>query len=466
MAEQTGECCSDTATVVRPPFSELRGRQRQRGLQIFDGVQDPIPGEITDDDDLQKVFADFKLVPYAARQGATGHKLLYWYLMLAKLSPMHAACIQKTKKYVVGGRARFVRAEDPEYDTGEEAQPLTAAESRAYKEAIDRNVVFDGGIKKFHQRLLWQLKATGNAWGELAVSKVNGEARAVLKVHRTTDVLYLKTEPGEPRQVATSPVWTWEYAKKHPPKLVPLAPNFTSDSDGTVRTMFHLTEGDAKWYGRPDSEGADLQKYREVQDSVYLIRQSAGNFVGQLIIEVEDDDPGASPAIDEDDAKRSGFGSFADRMTQNYTHKGEDPQTVMVTARPAGSRPMFVFQVKPNTNESWYKVTGEMAEQKILRAHGLTLRFMGFDASNGFSTDAFVADYVMNVEPVLNELRSKLMAFTNGILSVAWELIGLPDMNQYSVTFESPIRGQIEAYKGAQQPQKTNDGRQSTDNAV
>lgn len=465
MANLNGECCDDTATVVRPPFSDLRGGRKKRGLQIFDGVQDPIPGEITDDEDLQKVFAGLKLVPYATRQGATGHKLLYWHLMLAKLSPMHAACIQKVKKYIVGGRAKFIRAEDPEYDIEEEDKPMTTAESKAYKEAISKNIVFEGGIKSFHQRLLWQLKATGNCWAELAVSKVNGETRAVLKVRRTTDVLYLKTSADEPRQVAISPVWQWEYVKKNPPKVVPLAPNFISDTDGTVRTMFHLTEGDAKWYGRPDSEGADLQKYREVQDSVYLIRQSAGNFVGQLIIEVEDDDPGASPAIDDEDAKRSGFSSFADRMTENYTHKGEDPQTVMVTARPAGSRPMFVFQVKPNTNESWYKVTGEMAEQKILRAHGLTLRFMGFDASNGFSTDAFVADYVMNVEPVLNELRSKLMTFTNGILSTAWDLLGLSEMNQYSVTFESPIGSQIEMYKNAQN-QPVNDGKQSTDNTL
>lgn len=90
---------------------------------------------------------------------------------------------------------------------------------------------------------------------------------------------------------------------------------------------------------------------------------------------------------------------------------------------------------------------------------------MGFDASNGFSTDAFVADYVMNVEPVLNELRSKLMTFTNGILSTAWDLLGLSEMNQYSVTFESPIGSQIEMFKNAQN-QPVNDGKQGTDNTL
>ena len=178
-----------------------------------------------------------------------------------------------------------------------------------------------------------------------------------------------------------------------------------------------------------------------------MIRQSAGNFVGQLIIEVEDDDPTNNPAINDDDAKRAGFDSFVDRMEENYTNKGDDPSSVIVTARPAGGRPMFVFQVKPNTNENWYKVTGEMNEQRILRAHGLTLRFMGFDASTGFSSDTFIADYVMNVEPVLNEKRNTLMSFVNKILTAIWETAGREELNQYALNFRSPIASQIEQFK-------------------
>jgi hypothetical protein len=134
-------------------------------------------------------------------------------------------------------------------------------------------------------------------------------------------------------------------------------------------------------------------------------------------------------------------------MEDNYTNKGDDPSSVIITARPNGGRPMFVFQIKPNTNENWYKVTGEMSEQRILRAYGLTLRFMGFDASTGFSSDTFIADYVMNVEPVLNEKRNTLMNFTNGILTIIWDIAGLSELNQYSLNFKSPIASQIEQFK-------------------
>lgn len=449
-----GGCCDDATTQVKPPFDELRRRRKSKGLRLFE-LENPIPAEITDSKDLQKMFDEFRLVPFATRDKRTGHALLYWYLMLAQLSPMNAACIEKVKKYVVGSKPFIERSEDPEFDTGEERQTATTAESVRYRDALNEFVIFQGGNRKFHQNLQWSYDATGNAYVEASYSEVNGQIRFSLKYRKTTEVLYVATEPGEMRQVAISKVWRYDYLKKYPPMILPVSDAakgaegavWAEGEDGVFRTIYHLKAGQNDWYGRPESEGADLYKYREVQDSIYVIRQSAGNFVGQLIIEVEDDDPTNNPAINDDEAKRAGFDSFVERMEQNYTNKGEDPASVIITARPSGGRPMFVFQIKPNTNENWYKVTGEMSEQRILRAHGLTLRFMGFDASTGFSSDTFIADYVMNVEPVLNEKRNTLMNFTNGILTAIWAIAGREEMNEFSLNFKSPITSQIEQFK-------------------
>lgn len=53
---------------------------------------------------------------------------------------------------------------------------------------------------------------------------------------------------------------------------------------------------------------------------------------------------------------------------------------------------------------------------------------MAFDVAGGLATDAFVADYVMNVEPTINETRIKLMTFTNKMLSYVWEFAGRPQI--------------------------------------
>lgn len=448
-------CCDESPTRVETPFSELRRGRKTKGLKLFE-LENPIPTEITDSDEIQKVFSEFRLVPFATREKKTGHALLNWYLMLAQLSPMNAACIEKVKKYVVGSKAIIERAEDSDFETGEDRGQVSPAESVKYRDTLNEIVKFQGGIRKFHQNLQWSYDATGNAYVEASYSEINGEFRFDLKYRKTSEVLYKVTKPGEIRVAAVSPIWTYDYLKKNPPALIPVSDLdrndtvWTRDENGVFRTIFHLKAGQNAWYGRPESEGADLYKYREVQDSIYVIRQSAGNFVGQLIIEVEDDDPTNNPAINDEDAQRAGFDSFVERMEENYTNKGDDPSSVIVTSRPAGGKPMFVFQVKPNTRENWYKVTGEMNEQRILRAHGLTLRFMGFDASTGFSSDTFIADYVMNVEPVLNEKRNTLMGFTNKILTAIWKITGRMEMNAFSLTFKSPIASQIEQFKTIQ----------------
>lgn len=455
-------CCDDTAAKpATHPFAKSRERG-WTGLKVTE-LKNPIPGEIEDDTELEKVWEDHKLVPYSD----SGYSLLLWYLILAKLSPTHAACIQKMKTYAIGSRAFFKRAEDPEYDLGEDLNPLSSNESKQFKDTLAEFVTFEGGIRAFCKKVLWQLKVTGNAFIEMSWSVTNGVYRFNIKAHKTTEVIYKYTKPGEMRVVAISPVWSSEYLKKFPPRLVPVSektvsgidrPFSVKSEDGVERTVFHLKSGDNKWYGRPDSEGSDLYKYMEVQDSIYLIKQMAADLVGKMIIEVEDDDPDANPAIDNEGAQKAGFNSFADRMEQNYTQKGDDPSAIFVTARPIGSRPMFVYQIQPNTNENWFKVGGEIKEQKVLRSHGLTLRFMGFDVSTGFSSETFIADYVLNVEPVINALRADVLNFVNLILGEVWKKIGREELNQISVWFRSPIESQIEQFK------KMSDGSTNADN--
>jgi hypothetical protein len=137
---------------------------------------------------------------------------------------------------------------------------------------------------------------------------------------------------------------------------------------------------------------------------------------------------------------------------------------VLISERPYGSGEMFVFQVKPNTNENWYEVTGDIAMGHITRAHGVTPRFIGKEASNGFSENAFLMDYLTNVEPTINSLREKITDFTNGILNVGWDVLGMQDMKNYSITFDNPIQGMIDAFRTQQTG--TIQNTQSNDNGV
>ena len=443
--------CCDEDPIVKVPLDELRGKRSGSKTKFTNlvNITNPIPGEIEDDSKISKFFSEYKLVPYAGSDNKTGQSLLLWELMLAQLSETANACIRKTTAYVIGSRAKFVRAEDPEYDPGTETTEMTASESATYEQALKERVEFSGGVRKFHKNVSNSYQKTGDAFVELVIAEFEGQKKAVVKNIKRTHAMYKLTKKDAPRVLAISPVWTSEYLKENAPRLVPIYPLFVKGENGEIRTVFLLKAGEGNWYGRPESSGSDLYKYQEAQDAIYKIKQASANFLGQIIIEVEDDGED-NPGIDNEDAQKAGFDSFADRMEYNYTHKSEDPSGVIVTSRPYGSKPMFVFQIKPNTNENWYKVNSEISEQKILRSYNLSLRFMGFDASNGFSQEAFISDYVMNVEPVIKEMRATIMGFTNGILTAIWKEIGMEQLNDFSITFESPISKSVKEYKDAQ----------------
>lgn len=430
-------CCDETDTSAIHPMTRV-GRYVQSVL--LPHLSDPIPKEIEDSEEIRKFFETYKFVPYAGTTQASGHGLLKFYIKLYNLSTTHGSVIEKLIKYCFSGAAIFERAKDSEYDTRDEIQPLTPDESKGYYQALKSTVTFDRGILEFHQESLRSLKQIGDTWVELSIAETEGITKTFLRLHRPEKVLYWNTAPGEARAVAISPLWTPEYIKLHPPRTVPEYPIF-SEENGVKRTMFHLKNGSNSWYGKPDSQMADLYKYREAQDALYIIKEAANGFSGKTLLEVE--------GVSEDDerqAKQMGFvGGFAERVKAQYSMQGQ-ADALMVMSRPAGSAPVFVKQFLPNTNQDWYKVTGDINAEKILIAHNATKRFMSFEQANGLSTNPFFDDYITNMAPVIGELRETVTNFTNKILNVIWDIVGQEEMKNYSINFRSPIDKALELY--------------------
>lgn len=446
MAKTSSECCDPDTPADPKDWNPKKERRRGMGkVQLFE-IKNPIPAEVEDSQELKKFFLDYDLVPYAGSTLRSGHTLLMWYLALAKMSSTHGTCISKLGKYAFGGRAIFVAAEDPEYQLSQEQKQVTPQQAQRYFETLKETVTFSGGVRDFHRWVGASVKASGNAWAELVVANTLGQIHCNVNYHKPMRCIFRNTKPGERKEVWVSPIWTDQYLKDNPPRLIPMYPNFVKAKDGTLRTMFQLKAGDNDWYGRPDTEMSDLAKANEARQALYLLKQAGANFMGQLILEVES--PQLDAAINDEDSRGNGFQDFMDEFEQNYTVKSDDPSTVLISARPFGARPMFALQIKPNTNENWYKVIGDLDSGTIMRSHNCTKRFIGFDVDNGLSgADAFFTDYIINMEPVINEHRNQVTNFTNQILTAVWDIIARPEMNDISLSFTSPIQSAVEDFK-------------------
>ena len=425
--------------LLVPPPGMKGGSQRASGGKAFNlaGLPDPLPREIRDTVEIQTLLKDLHLVPYAGTMDVTGDALRDFLISMAYLSPTHAACIN-SKKRVSLGKLTVKERIDIDFDLGSNDEAPESV-SRAFIEFTKE--VETGGVKirNLALALYEDWEETGDQFLELVLSESLGVKGYSIFRHRPQNCKYLATGKGAQRFVVVSPLWTKKYLKENPPAVLPLFPAFEKRKGGSMRTILHRKNGKNEWYGRPPAFGAWIYQYREFQDASYLVKVANNNFTGQLIVEVEDDNPDAT----NEDARRAGYGGEADRIHKNFTQEADNPMTVWYSARPLGSRPMFVHQVAPNTSEAFYVAMDGMSEKKIIRGHQWSKRLMEAEEAGGLSTNVFM-DALKSRLPVINGIQEDALTIINQALSAIAIDSGRADLASLGLGFKSPFQEIIE----------------------
>lgn len=413
----------------------------------FNQLENPIPLEIRDIEDIHSFLTNRKYVPYAGTEEYTAHTFMFWLQSIAQLAPTLDACIKSMMSYAFGGKLT-VRTLESDIFNMETENEVSDEQKRRFVNFVTNEIEVKigknpGDLKKLSGETFRLYKETGNAFLQIKSTESLGIRKTVLQLHPTENCLYRATKPGEAKIIDVSPKWNEAYVQKHPPESVPLYPNYIEGTDGTISTMIHLKNG-LGWYGRPDWIGAFMYAYREYQDVDYLIKQVHNQFVGQIFIEVEDDDTEFNDPLGNEGAQNAGFKSVADRIEQNFTNKGKDPQSVMVMSRPFGSSPAFVFQFKPNTNENFYKVHGEINEDRIVIANSWSKRLLGKTLTYGIASNSLVDDLKVKSATVIRELHELIGNVINHALDICFRVNGITEFENIGIGYESPIDALVE----------------------
>jgi hypothetical protein len=444
----TDACCDDQATTPVPTPRDKgfyrKGSDRKKAF-FYDwlNTRNPLEAEIKDGEELQKVFEEFPLIPYAGTDKFTGHSLLMFFMNIVNLSPTHGSCIERMTFLSFGGKVEVSREADDIFDFGDEVEVSTSVsrqEATEVQEVLKSIKINSNNFKEFAKDIFKNYKSTGNGYLLLTLSESMGSKAASITRYDPDEVMYIKNENVEGiKYVAISNYFTREYLKKFPPKVVPVYPHFATDSStGTQSTLIHIKNG-GKWYGRPDSIQAFMYFYREWQDAIYLIKSADNGFVGQVLIEVEGDDPEHEGGIDDTKDGDAGFEGTADRLEKNFTNKGDDPMSILFMERPYGAKAAFVKQFQPNTNENFYKVSGEISELKIIQAHKLTQRLMGEAVANGLSDSTFMDEFELLL-PTIDEYQSTIEFGINTALQEIFQFYDKPGLEGIYLRFQSPYK--------------------------
>ncbi len=385
--------------------------------------RDPILEECTDGEDLTNLFKTYPILPFAGTNDASGHSLLKFFYALHRNSPTDSACVNMICDYVIGDGVVIERIND-EFIDDWELTPISNEQKTKFKQVISSGRI-EGNILGLGRKLLSELKIVGNSYQILSLIETNGQRTFELKTVTQDQVFYLvdKVTKKTTDYIAISPKWEEDYLKKNTPLILRKYPYFVETQKGVLTTIIHTKNG-GNIYGRPDSMSASAYKYREFQDSDYLIKQTDSAWVGDLIMEVEAGDP-------ENDSE---LGNAA-KIEDNFTNKSENPLSFLYMERPKGASPAVFYQVKPNTNEKFYEVAGKMSAQMIIKTHGWSEKLLGEASPSGLSGNTYIDELKTKI-PLINNLRKRILfdmnlAIENIMKFMSPDLVGI-GINYYS----------------------------------
>jgi len=375
----------------------------------FASIISPINAEIKDPKEILETFRKWPLIPYSGTARGSAHGLLAFLDSARFISPTQGAIHESIKSYVFANKLRVVSREDSDFDLDDDMIEPSIERQKSLVDYLRGNLTIANNLTYTQLGEHWfdSLKDNGNYFIEIVHAETLEVKSTKVFYHPTSSCCYWATNEGEPMFIAISSSFDHNYLEKNPPKLVPTYPNYKKEKDGEIyRTIVHVKNGNFKYYGRPDWVAAWQSVYREYQDDDYLVKMAANQFTGQVFIELEDDDVGES--WDNDDAAEEGFSGVVDRIEKNFTAKGNDPQTVMVTSRPYGSKNAFIYQFKPVTDAKFLNSNANRARQRLIENNQWSERLLGNAVSEGFQSDAYESELGIKSKSVLKRYRGKI----------------------------------------------------------
>ena len=420
------------------PRTHNKGGNSSVATFNFKDIENPISLEILDSKELTNTLNKYPVIPFASNGKQTAHGLLNFLNSCRFISPTLGSCVESIKTYVLNGKLDINFQTDEDFDLGEDIIEVSKDVKLFFKDFV-KSIGRRHSFSTISEKLYLSLKDNGNYYIELVHSTSLGVKSSHMFVHRSEDCMYGITANNLPKVILISPIWTEEYLRKNPPRVINVFPDYTLDG-GVYRTIIHVKVGNFRWYGRPDWVGSWVNVYREFQDNEYLTKIAANQFTGQVFLEIEEDDVENDDPFNEEGAiNDEGFDSLIDKIEANFTNNSKNPQTVLVTSRPYGSKPAFIYQFNPNTNENFYKVSSDLARQKIIESNQWSERLLGNAVASGWAQDAFIQELEVKEISILQHIRSKIEYGLNLVINEAIKYQDKKQFDNLGVNFKTSL---------------------------
>jgi hypothetical protein len=411
------------------------GKRYGRRFLTYDrlsAVEDPLIDYLSDKTNLQKAFNKKKLVPYSQTStGANADTMLSFLDSLKHVSETFGACRNSIKFWATSGNFIVKYREIIGVDLGEEKLEVPTEEKRKFFENFNRSVVGDLNMNELKEQIFGQLFDNGNCAIKIVHTESLGIKQTKISILQTRTWKFIEVE--DEVKIAVHENFALTAVNKEDYVVYDQYPDYTATSKSLTTIYVLKMDSTYSWYSRPYWISAFRKGFLEYLFTDNITKDAETSFIGKHILEFETGDD----ENDEDDnnvAIENGFDSFADRVEQNFTVKGSTPSSLIVTKRPPGSTPMTHIELKPNTNEKFYDVVGNINRRSIIESCSWSERLLGTSKSEGFNKDAIMQELEVKDVGILLCFRDKISEGISFITDRTFDWVGIKENKCFSLT--------------------------------
>lgn len=381
----------------------------------FGSVANPIEEEMRDIEQVRKSYALFPLVSFFDNSDAT----LRFFRNLKEFSPTQGSCIGDIGRYVLGGEINVTRKKEEGLSQDNFDSTVSNSEKDTminFVKSLNPNMQRRGFLQLLDiaKAVFQNRKVYGNAFIRVNMVTVGSSKFVYLESVDAEKCRYWATMPNEPKVIAVSNLWNFDYLTRYTPELIGAYPHITDMGNGVQSTIIHDCEKTVgrDWYGLPDSINSLYWQYAEMQQGQYFTEGFASDFAGRVFIEY----------VGENETDQS---DFEQAVEDTFTNKaGANKKRIITRMRLPEDSAATIHEFQANTEHEFHNGISELSEREIIKSHSWNKILMGVPIAGklGLSSE-FWDIYEIKNNSLINPLRHETMQGINTALSIAEEFM-------------------------------------------
>lgn len=443
------ECCPEKTHKFDPFRNHGLGQKQSAKFLDVTEMNPPIKDVIQDTKEVRKFFEKFPYIPYSGADRLTSHNLVCRLEEMGTISGTKGAINTSINRYAFGAKIMLMKGiESNDFYIGNEQQELTSEEARQEVEFLETLNLYGKTHRELTEELSTLYLNTGEFFLELIMDEVKGVRFFGMSSIMPSKVCEKYTEDTG-RIIGVSERWDYVYCKKNKPTDYALYPEVTEHKDGSLRTVIHVKNG-CKRRGRPSDISSFTDQYNEYKLKEYLSKAIAGNFMGQVFLEIEADK--TNNPFGDKQAKMMGHKSTLEMIEDTLTNRGNKPTSILAMTRPKGASKMEVEQIAPNTNEKFYCKIQDQLRKSIIESNGWSEALISMSQASGFNSEMYKDIFnIISATTILSH-QETIATPINTAHQIAKQWLGREELIGNRIKYRSPIQSLLEQVaEGAEQ---------------